>query len=88
MRSTNRWKQKSIEVRDKAQWMCEVCRDEGRITYEMLEVHHIEKVKDNSELLLDNSNLICLCVTHHKKADSGILKKDYLKKLAEAREQR
>ena len=73
-------------MRASAQYLCEVCRDEGRYTYEGLEVHHIEKVKDNKDRLLDDNNLIVLCVKHHKDADAGRLSKDYLKKLAVGRD--
>lgn len=82
LRSSYDWTKKSKEIRDSAQHLCEVCRDRGVYTYDNLEVHHIEKVKDHSDLLLDDNNLICLCVRHHKEADAGLLDKDYLKRLA------
>ena len=87
LRSTRKWKNKSIDTRDKANYLCEVCRDKGIITYKHLEVHHIEAVQDNPELLLDEENLVCLCVKHHKQADKGILDKAYLKRLAHEREE-
>ena len=68
--------------------MCEVCRAQGVITYDDLEVHHIIKIKDNEALYLDNFNLICLCITHHKQADRGELAVDYLQQLARQRESR
>ena len=80
------WQKKSMEIRDKAQGLCEVCRDYGTYTYKGLEVHHIEKVADNPDALLDDSNLVCLCVKHHKQADRGELSNDYLRRLAEYRE--
>lgn len=86
LRSTNAWKDKSLEIRNKASYLCEVCRDQGIYTYNNLEVHHIVKVKDNKDLLLDNYNLICLCTEHHKQADNNELDQDYLRKLAERRE--
>ena len=88
LRSSNKWKIKSLEIRENADYLCEVCRDLGVITYDDLEVHHIEKIRDNKDLLLENNNLICLCVTHHKQADRGELSKEYLQKLAEDRERR
>ncbi len=87
-RSTYKWTMKSKEVREKAQGLCEVCRDKGIYTYKNLEVHHIIKVRDNKDLLLDNYNLVCLCTDHHKQADKGKLSQDYLRKLAEVREER
>ena len=86
LRQTNRWHAKSIEIRERSQWLCSVCRDKGIITHEGLEVHHIVKLRDNPDLLLDDNNLICLCVDHHKQADAGILEPDYLRKLAKKRD--
>ena len=86
LRSKWSWTEKSREIRDKAQYLCEVCKDEGKIEYNNIEVHHITKVVDNSDLLLDNNNLICLCQEHHKKADKNEIKKDYLLTLAKQRE--
>lgn len=85
-RSSFAWKLKSQEIREKANYLCEVCRAEGKFNYENLEVHHIVKLKENIQGLLDNANLICLCTTHHKQADDGLLKADFLRGLAEARE--
>ena len=85
LRATNKWKEKSLQIREDANNLCEVCRDEGIYTYDNLEVHHIEKIKNNKELLLDDFNLICLCTEHHKQADADKLDNEYLKKLARDR---
>ena len=87
LRKSNAWKRKSEEIREKANFLCEVCRDRGSYTYDGLEVHHIIKIKDNKELLLDNRNLICLCQEHHKMADRNALDADYLRRLALKREE-
>ena len=86
LRSTNAWTQKSKEIREHAHYLCEVCRDCGMLTYESIEVHHIIKVKNNKELLLDNYNLVCLCQEHHRQADSGLIPVEYLQDLARQRE--
>ena len=89
LRSTYAWTCKSAEIREKANYLCEVCRDQDKITessYQDVEVHHIEKLKENNSLLLDNYNLICLCVEHHKQADNNEIDKEYLKELARKRE--
>ena len=80
------WHRKSEEIRENAQYLCEVCRDQGIYTYDNLEVHHIEPLRIAPDLLLDNSNLICLCSFHHKMADRGELSKEYLQKLVKQRE--
>ncbi len=85
LRNTYKWHKKSEAVREEAQHLCEVCKAEGVYTYDSLEVHHIEKIKDNEALLLDDDNLICLCVNHHKQADKGKIKAEYLKELVKRR---
>ncbi len=87
LRSTYSWTEKSKEIRERANHLCEVCRDEGVITYDDIEVHHIVKIREDESLLLDNDNLICLCGPHHRLADEGKLDKDYLKSLAHKREE-
>lgn len=85
LRSSYDWTKKSKEIRESAQYLCEVCRDKGIYTYENLEVHHIDKIRENKDKFLDDNNLIVLCVEHHKQADAGKLSKEYLRKLAESR---
>lgn len=86
LRSKYKWTQKSLEVRAKANNLCEVCKQDKKYVYDFLEVHHIEKVRNNPDKLLDNYNLICLCQECHKKADKGLIDVEYLKQLAEERE--
>lgn len=86
LRSTYKWTEKSKDIRDKAHYLCEVCKAEGRLTYEGVEVHHITKVKDDTDLLLDDYNLICLCTAHHHAADHDQIDKEYLFSLARQRE--
>ena len=88
LRSTTAWLKKSLEIRARAQYLCEVCRDQGRYTYDNLEVHHIVKLRDNADGLLDDNNLICLCAVHHRQADAGEISPDYLRELIERRENR
>ena len=87
LRSKYAWTLKSQEIREKANYLCEVCRDEGVVMYDDVEVHHITKIIEDESLLLENKNLICLCQYHHKLADKGEINKEYLQRLAEAREQ-
>lgn len=86
LRSQYAWTQKSEEIRERANHLCEVCRDKGIITYDDIEVHHITKVREDASLLLDNYNLVCLCQEHHKQADKGKLDVDYLIEIAKRRE--
>ena len=88
LRSQYSWTKKSEEIRERANHLCEVCRDNGIYTYDNIEVHHIVKVKDDKSRLLDNENLICLCKEHHLLADENQIEKDYLFELARQRESR
>ena len=85
LRSTSRWTNKSIEIRQDSNYLCSVCLDQGIINYDDIEVHHIEKLNSRPDLLLENENLIALCRRHHKEADEGKLDKHYLLKLASNR---
>ena len=86
LRNRYSWRQKREEVKEKANYLCEVCKREGILTYTGLEVHHITKLKDNEYGLLENDNLICLCKLHHMMAENGGLSQDYLRQIAKERE--
>ncbi len=81
LRSKYSWTLKSKQIREQANHLCEVCKDKGVYTYQNIEVHHIVKLKDNEQGLLDDDNLIVLCQEHHKMADKGELSVDYLREL-------
>lgn len=85
LRSKYAWTQKAKQIKDDAKGLCEVCTALGRYTYDNLEVHHITKLRDNPDGLLEDDNLICLCVDHHKQADKGVISADYLRDLARKR---
>ena len=85
LRSRHAWTKKSIQIRKDAGNLCEVCKAQGIATYVGLEVHHIEKLRENVDGLLDDDNLICLCGKHHKQADKGLIDKEYLKELVKLR---
>lgn len=87
LRSTQRWQDKSREIRDASRWLCAICEEEGIFNYNKLEVHHITKLRDDEEGLLDNYNLICLCKAHHEQADAGEIDAEHLRELARRREE-
>lgn len=86
LRNTHRWHTKSDYIRAESQYLCAVCLDKGIYNYNNLEVHHIIKLKEDEDKLLDNNNLICLCRKCHKLADAGLIPKDYLMELVRRRE--
>jgi 5-methylcytosine-specific restriction endonuclease McrA len=85
LRSRYAWTKKAKQIKDDANGLCEVCKAQGLYNYDNLEVHHIIKIKDDSNGLLDDDNLICLCVEHHKQADDGQIDAEYLRELARER---
>ena len=87
MRSKSAWTEKSKQIREDANYLCEVCKDKGIYNYRNVEVHHILKLRDRPDLLLDNYNLVCLCKDCHRLADAGIISVDYLQELAKRREE-
>lgn len=88
LRGRYSWKQKREYIKENANYLCEVCRDQGIFTPKPLEIHHITKLKDDPNGLLDNSNLIALCVDHHKQADRGEIDPNYLRRLSNERDKR
>lgn len=89
LRNTYKWHDKSREIRERALHVCEVCKDKGSVNAgDNIEIHHITKLRDDPNGLLDNYNLVCLCVSHHKSADAGEIDPDYLRKLAQQREEK
>lgn len=85
LRSTYKWTEKAEQIKRDSNYLCSICIEESIYTYEGLEVHHIEKVRDDETKFLDDYNLICLCTKHHKLADKGKIDKDYLLMLAKER---
>lgn len=86
LRNLNIWHKKSEEIRDRSFNLCSICRDLGEINYLGLEVHHIIKLRDDPNGLLDDDNLIALCSYHHKLADKGEYSIDYLRDLVKKRD--
>lgn len=85
LRSSYAWTKKAKQIKADAMGLCEVCRAQGIYNYDNLEVHHIIKIKDDPNGLLDDDNLICLCVEHHKQADDGQIDAEYLRELVKER---
>ena len=88
LRNTYRWQRKRDQIKADAHHMCEVCAAQGKLTTQHLEIHHITKLRDNPNLLTDDTNLICLCRYHHRQADAGQIESHYLKQLAAKRQKR
>lgn len=88
LRSLNAWKVKRERIKERSLNLCAICKQRGDFSPKALEVHHITKLREYPDGLLEDDNLICLCVAHHKQADKGEFTKDYLKQLAKERDSR
>lgn len=86
LRATNKWHTKSLQIRKRSKWLCAICQEEGRYTYDNLEVHHIISLKQDKSKLLDDYNLVCLCNFHHRLADEGKISVEHLLEIARIRE--
>lgn len=87
-RQTRRWRNKSIEVRQRDRYLCRVCEANlyntiQQFTYNEIDVHHIVPINEDYNKRLDNDNLISLCRYHHKMADDGKIPKEVLYKIVE-----
>jgi 5-methylcytosine-specific restriction endonuclease McrA len=80
-RWSRRWREKAQQIKERDNYLCQVCKDNDRYTHDDLEVHHIVPLEEDYNLRLDDDNLITLCVTHHKQADRGEISREYLKGL-------
>jgi 5-methylcytosine-specific restriction endonuclease McrA len=87
LRRRTSWTNKSREIRERSKYLCAVCIDKGNARADDdIEVHHIRKLRDYPDGLLEDDNLICLCTYHHKQADRGELSSEYLRQLAQRRD--
>lgn len=87
LRRRTSWTNKSLEIRERSKYLCAVCLDKGEARADDdIEVHHIRKLRDYPEGLLEDDNLVCLCTFHHKQADNNILSAEYLRELAQRRD--
>ena len=77
-RYTEAWKQKAVERKEAAHWLCQVCLDAGEYTHGELEAHHIVPLLEGGNLL-DDENIIVLCKRHHREAEKGLITRDFLR---------
>jgi len=87
-RRSRKWRNKRNDVLIRDKGLCQLCIRNLYDTFgkiynnPRIEVHHIEPIVDSYELRLEASNLISLCVYHHKRADRGEIPKEILRSIA------
>lgn len=77
-RSSEAWKRKSLEIRERDRFCCQACirnmpGTTRRIEYDGVSVHHAVPIDVDYDRRLDNDNLISLCAYHHRQAEIGVL---------------
>lgn len=85
LRRKNAWTKKSIQIREQGKYLCEYCLKHGMINYNQIEVHHIVPIKENTDIWLDDGNLIALCREHHEQAEKGEIPKEELYEIIKER---
>lgn len=86
-RNTSRWQKKREEIKERDNYICQICfrnlyNTKKKINYESIEVHHIVPIEDDETLALENENLISLCTHHHKLADANKIPRGLLMGIA------
>lgn len=77
-RSSNTWRKKSIEIKERDKYCCQICIRKlynplRQFETENLEVHHILPLLLYFDKRLDNDILITLCRYHHELAENGVI---------------
>ena len=61
------WISKRLEIKDRDNHECQVCKSEGRVTLTDLIVHHIKPLEFYPDVKLDDDNLITVCQACHNR---------------------
>lgn len=85
-RSTAVWQHKREEIKQRDNYMCQVC---FRRLYQTIEpfnaedisVHHNIPLEEDYEKRLDNDNLITLCGYHHELAENQIIPRSLIREI-------
>ena len=79
------WKDMRDVILDRDYHMCRVCFEGNRGIFPVgkLQVHHIVPLSEDYSLRLEESNLITLCLLHHRDAEDGSITREELRALAE-----
>ena len=86
-RRTSRWTEKSVQIRERDNYMCLCCRAmlEGTVNQfntEDISVHHIVPIEEDYEQRLEDENLITVCGVHHEMCEAGKISRTVQKALA------
>ena len=85
------WKNKSMEIRQRDNYCCQVCirglyNPVRRYETDDISVHHIIPIAEDWDRRLDNDILISLCRRHHEMAEAGEISTEELLQMAKEQE--
>lgn len=69
LRATAAWRKVKRMANERDGYLCVLCLQEGRLTWDGLETHHIVPIERAPELALDLDNLVTLCRRHHEEVE-------------------
>lgn len=85
-RSTAVWQHKREEIKQRDNYMCQICFRQlyqtiERFNAEDISVHHNIPLEEDYEKRLDNDNLITLCSYHHELAENQTIPRSLIRKI-------
>ena len=88
---SHKWKEKSINIRERDNYCCQICRrgmyqPERQFETDDISVHHIEPIAEDWDSRLDEDNLISLWLGHHEMAERGEIEREVLHEIAKEQE--
>ena len=90
-RRKNIWTKLSKQIRERDNYLCQVCirnryLTQHTLSWDEISVHHIIPVTEDASKRLDPYNLITLCSQHHEFAESGHIPRAELLDIAREQE--
>lgn len=71
LRTCRKWDKTRKKALERDHYLCRVCFAQGKYNLDRVEVHHIIPLAEDAGQAYDQSNLITLCIRHHKDAEEG-----------------
>ena len=86
-RRSSKWTEKSVQIRERDNYMCLCCRamlarTKKQFNTEDISVHHIVPIEEDYEQRLEDENLITVCEKHHEMCEAGKISRAVQKALA------
>lgn len=90
-RNSRVWKKKVEEIKKRDSYLCQCCirqiySIDKIYNYSDLQVHHAIPIIVDYEKRLDNTNLLTLCLYHHKLAEVGKISYKQIKQIIDEQE--